>query len=367
MADSLLSQTGIAISTLPETAYNTMFVLASGYDSLVTRARSFPLPSNEKGDDTGTIGRGSKSIYPSVQTTGFLEPQVIEIQDKLNVGSFVKQLRRFMGKPELVGDIQVVEAAIAFRHHYYEQDPDALGRQLPASDIVYRNNGADFVYGGMVGSSLQLQQAGVADPTYTIQHVGSGLYQRIRDITSPAFGTLADPATENYMLGPETRVQYTDPTTTRSMTSGRRLKSISFTANNNLDTNDLRAGAPRVNGTGCPGSGWYRDFLNMGDKTATAQFRVTVDDNMFEWTNAQTDAIITNFTWTNKGYCVPTTAATNQYEVTLKIGKCYFRTPRGGDDNNTLVKDLTVFPVLNASYWGVYKFEVVNGVNAIVQ
>jgi len=366
MAESTLSQTAIAFSTLPETVYNTMFVLAANYTSIVTRARAFPLPSNDKGDDMGVIGRGSKSMYPSLQTSGFLSPVAIEIQDKVNVGSFVNLLTRFMGKPELVGDIQVVETTIAKRHHYYEQDPDVLTRQLPASDIVYRNNGSDFVYGGMCGSSLQLQQTGVADPMYTIQEVGSGLYQRIRDI-SPAFGTLTDPASENWMLGPESRVLYTDPSATRTITANRRMKSISFTANNNLDTNDLRAGASRVNGTACPGSGWYRDFLLMGDKTATVEFRVTTDDNMFEWFSAQKDELITNFTWDMRGYCIPTTAANNQYMVTVKIAKSYFRTPRGGDDNNTLIQDITVFPVINPTYWGVYKFEVVNGSAVIAQ
>lgn len=365
MADSLLQQTVIAYSKLPEVSYNGIYVLASDYNAIVTRARSFPLPSTEKGDDTGVIGGGSKSMYPSYQTTGFLEPIVIEIQDRVNVGSFVTFLRRFEGKPELLADVQVVEATKAWRHHYYEQDPAALGRQLPSTSMVYRNNGADFVYGGTVGSTLQLQQAGVADPMFTLQQVGSGYHQRIRDI-APAFGTVAEPAAENYGLGAESRVQYTDPVATRSLTSTRRLKSIGFSASNNLDTGDLRAGAPRVNGVGCPGQGWYRDFLNMGNKTASAEFRVAIDDNMREWTAAQNDTVLTSFEWDMRGYCVPTTATATQYSVKLSIGKCHFRTPRGGEDNNTLIKDLTVFPVLNASYWGVYKFEVTNGQAGIV-
>lgn len=365
MADSLLSQTGIAYSTAPETIYNTFYALASDYKSIVTRARSFPLPSSEKGDDMGVIGRGSKSMYPSYQLTGFLDPTVIEIQDKVNVGSFATLLRRFMGKPEVVGDILVVEATKAWKHFFYEQDPDALGRQLPSTSMVYRNNGADFVYGGLVGSTLQIQQAGVADPMFTMQLVGSGLHTRIRDI-APTFGSLAEPAAENYMLGAESRVQYTDPQATRSLTSTRRLKSISFSANNNIDTGDLRAGAPRVNGTGCPGDGWYRDFLLMGDKTATAEFRVTMDDDMREFTAAKKDTVITSFEWEMRGYCVPTSASNTQYANKLSIGKCFFRTPRGGEDNNTLIKDITVFPVLNASYWGVYKFEVTNGQSAVI-
>lgn len=365
MADSQLSQTSIAFSSLPETAYNTAYILASEYKSIVTRARSFPLPSNEKGDDLGVIG--DNRVYPSRQTTGFLDPVVVEIQETVNVGWFNNLLRRFMGKPELVGDIAVVEATKAWRHHYYEQDPNSLGRQLPSSSVVYRNNGADFLYSGMVGSTLQIQQAGVADPQFTLQLVGSGLYKRIRDITSPVFGTLPASVVEQTMLGPETRVQYTDPLATRTITNPRRMKSISFTANNNIDTGDLRAGAPRVNGAGCPGGGWYRDFLNMGDKTAAAEFRVAIDDDMREWASAQNDDIITNFTWDMRGYCIPTTAANNQYQCTVKIGKCYFRTPRGGEDNNTMVKDITVFPVVNATYWGGYKFEVINGVNAIYE
>lgn len=368
MPDSYITDTFIAFSLLPEATYGTALLTAANYFSVVTRARLLPLPSNRKSDDLGVIGRGSGSMYPSKQSSDLMNPIGFEMQDRVNVGSFATLLRRYMGHPQVSGDITVVEAAKAWKHTFFEQDPDvdAGGRQLPSSSVVYRNKGADFLHPGCVGATLTVSQTGATKPDYTMAFNNGGFYHRIGEITAPVFGSLGLPAAEEEMHGPDSRVLYTDTGGTRNLVvPDRRLKSISFSANNNLDLADERAGLPSMDGSGCPKKGWYRDFLLFGDRQISATYRVMVDATMREWKQAVEDDVITSFTWNMLGNCVPTTATTSRYGVNLIISKCQFRDPAGNEDANKAVADIVVFPEIQATHYGVYKFEVVNGKSTI--
>jgi hypothetical protein len=326
------------------------------------------LPENSKSDDTGVTGRGSSGMYPSYSENEVMQPTGIELSYTVNVNSFLLKLRRFMGKEMVSGDVTVQEAAIAWRKKMYELDPE-VDRQLPSSSIVYRNNGADFVHGGCVGSTLNVNQTGSQDPQYTMAFLNGGNFKQIRDITSPAFGSLPGVAAENRMKGAETRAQYTDDIGTLSLvTPARRLRSISFSANNNLDVEDERAGLPRIGDVACPNKGWYKDYLNFGDRQISAEMRVMLDYDMREWNAVISNKDITNFTWDMKGYCIPTTATNTQFGLSLIIPYCGFRAPRGGEDGGKMVKDVSVFPMLPASptHYGVYRFEAVTATNALI-
>ena len=370
MADSYGSQTSIAISKLPESSFGTIYDDAtSDYDSILTRARILPMPDIRKSDDMGVVGRGSSSMYPSYSENEVMNPVGLEIQYTVNCNSFLKQLRRYMGKDMVSGDVTVVEATKAWKKIMYELDPD-VSRQLPSSSIVYRNNGADFIHGGCVGSTLNISQQGSQDPQYTMAFMNGGKYLRVRDVDPGPFGTLPAVAAENRLKGAESRVQYTDPAGTLSLvTPNRRLKSISFSANNNLDVEDERAGLPRVGEVACPDKGWYKDYLLFGDRQVSAEMRVMLDDDMREWDAVISNSDITNFTWDMKGYCIPTTAVDTQFGLKLVIPYCGFRAPRGNEDSNKMVTDVTIFPMLPASptHYGVYRFEATVGTsNALI-
>lgn len=371
MSDSYGSQTAIALSKLPETGFGIPYVdAAADYDSILTRARTLPMPDIRKSDDIGVVGRGSSSMYASYTENEVMNPIGIEIQYTVNVNSFLKKLRRFMGKTMVSGDVTVEEASIAWRKKMYELDPD-VSRQLPPSSIVYKNNGADFIHSGCIGSTLNIAQTGSQDPQYTMAFLNGGNYMRTRDVASPGFGVLPAVAAENRLKGAETRVEYTDPAGTLSLvTPARRLKSISFNANNNLDVEDERAGLPRIGATACPDRGWYKDYLLFGDRQIGAEMRVMLDDNMREWDAVMRNRDITSFKWQMKGYCIPTSITNTQYGLDLIIPFCGFRNPRGNEDAGKMVQDIAIFPMLPASptHYGVYRFEaIVGGSNAIIQ
>lgn len=364
MSDSTMTQTTLAYQILNEGAYNEHAETAEDYQTFETTARILPIPDVEKQQDEQRIGGGAASAYPSFQRSGVLIPQAIDISDIVNVDKFPIFANMYYGTPEESGDIAVVEASKAWRHFFYKQNFDLLGRQLPSKTFAMRNNGAAFLYTGGVGGTLQVSQNGITDPRFTFGVVTSGNYLAIDDIND--FGEFALPtrSPDKDMLGAETILTYNDGSS-RSLQG--RWKSFNWQGNNNIDTGDLRAGLARVNNAACPTRGWYRNKLLASDETVTCTFRVAHDDVMREWDNAQKDTVLTTFDILMKGQCIPTTAANNQYAVKISHGKGYFRNIRGGDDNNTAVIDVDFFPVRNGSYFGTHRMEIVNGMNGVIQ
>jgi len=357
MADSTLTQTTFAYSIASEVTYNGAPVLFSDYATFETLARILPLPNAQKQADEPRIGGGAASAYPTFQRSRVLEPMAIDISDIVNTDMLCAKLaRRHMGGVD--GDVAIatVEATKLFKHTFLKRNMDtgAGGRQLPGTSIIMKNNGAYFVYAGCVGGSLQIQQNGVDDPRYTSGLIGTGLY--LDAATYVSAGTFTAPTRDPLrdMLGPETAITYNDGSA-RSLQG--RWKSFSWSSNNNIDTNDLRAGMSRVAAAACPTRGWYRSFLNASDETVSLEFRVAHDGAMLEWNSAQLDTAITSFLIEMKGSCHPTTAANNQFKVGIAVGKSYFRNIRGGDDNNLAVVDVQVFPVRNGSYFGVHQLQ----------
>lgn len=364
MPDSTISQTLLAYSTALEAAFNTNPVLATDFTAFETQARLFFVPNVAKSPDVPRVGAGAASAYPSDQRSSVLEPPAIDIQDVVNVEHFPIFERQHMGQTEVLGDIEELDVGIAYRHHHYKQNFDNDGRQLDSRSIIARNNGATFIYTGCVSNSLQIQQTGIEDPQFTAGFVGSGNYVDYTAI-APPFGQVATPTRDGSkdMLGAETIITYNDGGA-KSL-QGRWI-SFSWTSNNNIQTQNLRAGLPRVNAETCPTNGWYRNQLLADDETYSLEIRIAHDDAMDEWDDAQRNVVLTDFFIDMRGNCIPTTTNDTQYAVGIRTGKCYFRNVRGADDNNDAVLDIAVFGVRNGTHFGVHKFEIVDGSNAII-
>jgi hypothetical protein len=361
--ESLVSQTVIAFSTAPESVYGTNPVTAADFTSMVTRVREMPVTESEKNDDRGVIGRGN-AMYPSYQRSGFRVPTAFEIMDRAHVGRFMPLLRRYMGKTAAAP--VVLEAGIAFGHTFYEADPDVEGLQLPSSSFVYRNNEYDYLHTGCCGSTLQISQTGTADPEMTIGFAGSGNAKRIAT-DYPAFGSLVIPGTDPYMYGASSDAFYTDDASAvqNLTTPDHKLRSLTFTANNNLITDDTRMGMPQADATD-PRRGWYRDFLHFGDREISAEFTMGMDGSYALKNAEELNLNFTTFTWTMKGDVIPTTTTSKRYQLSLVIPKFNLRAPRVGEDNQKRTKSFTIFPVTHSGHYGVYRFNVTNGVSTAI-
>lgn len=361
--ESLTSQTVIAFSTAPESSYGVNPTTAATFTPMVTRVREQPVPDSERSDDRGVIGRGN-AMYPSYQRSGFRIPTAFEISDVAQVGTFAPLLRRFMGKTAAVPT--VVEAGIAFKSIFREADPNVEGLQLPSSSFVYQNNEYDYLLTGGVGSTLQLAQTGTQDPNFTLGIVCSGNAKRI-SVDYPAFGSLAVPGIDPYMYGTSSAIQYTDDgaVTVSLTTPSHKLRSQTFNANNALITDDTRQGMPQVDAAE-PRRGWYRDFLHYGDRDQSFEFTMGMDGDYALKNAEELNLVYTNLTWTMRGDLIPTTASANKYELKLIIPKFHLRLPRVGEDNAKRTKTFAAFPVTHAAYYGLYSFELVNGVSTAI-
>ncbi len=362
MSESLTSQTILGYSTSPESTYGTYPVLASNFTPMVTRVRELPLPDSEKTDDRGVIGRGD-AMYPQFQRSGFRVPTAFSLSDIAQVGALAPLLRRYTGKPG--ASPTTVEAGIAFLHKFYEINPTTEGLQLPSSSWIYSNNEYDHLLSGGCGSTLEFAQTGTADPTFTLAMICSGFSKRISAISG--FGSLAVPGVDPYMYGPMSGAIYTDDSsaTINLTTPTHKLRTLQFTANNNLITGDTRMGMPPVDATQ-PKIGWYRDFLHFGDRDISAVFTMGMDGDYSLMTAEQLNTNYTNFTWTMTGDFIPTTATSSQYYLKVIIPKFTLRAPTSGEDNVKKTKGFTIFPLINATHYGVYHLELQNGVSTTI-
>jgi hypothetical protein len=205
MSEYLVREVKLGLSTLPETAYNEAYVLASDYLGFQMTGTGLLVPDVEKFDDTGKIGAGNE--FPTEQRSGYVLPATMSISDELNTGIAAMLARRAFGGPDLASPT-VVEAGVAYGHDFAMKD-NTVSRQLPSSSLVYALGGADFVWGGCVVDKFSISQTRSGIPTFTADLITSGLNKRIRDI-SPTFGTVPAPATQHYMLGAETSLKFTD-------------------------------------------------------------------------------------------------------------------------------------------------------------
>jgi hypothetical protein len=363
MAESLQSQTVIGFSTAPESGYGVNPVLASAFTPMVVTAgggEDQPLPESEKSDDRGRTGRGN-AMYPSFQRSGFRLPTSFTLADTVQAGTLAPLVRRFMGATS--GVPTEVTPLLYFHHIFYELNPDT-NLQLPSTSVIYQNNEYDYMHRGCVGSTLQVSQTGANDPTFSLGMTGAGVAERVSLIGG--FGSLAIPPKDPYMYGASTAIGYTnDSAVGVSLTTpSHKWRGGNFNANNALITDDTRAGMPQADATE-PRRGWYRDFLHFGDREISADFTMSMDGDYSLKNAEELNLEYTDFSWVMKGDIVPT--LTEKYTVRIVIPKFNLRTPRTGTaTGNKKTKTFTIFPLIHAGHYGVYRFEFVNGVSTAI-
>lgn len=363
MAEYLTRDLRLGISATPETSYNGIKVLGTDFLGMLTTGRGFPIPDREKMDDTGKVGYGDAGEFPREQRSGYVLPATMEITDELNTEIAAVLFRRCLGGADPVpAGADILEPATAFRHRFgMLPNTGVSGRQLPSSSMVYALGGVDFVWGGCVVNTFQVSQTGAAVPTFTAGLISSGLNKRIRNIT-PAFGSVPAPTTQHYMLGAESQLEFTDIDggPVYSVTGAQRLRSFTLTVDNNHRTDDRRAGDSRIQLANIK-KGWYVNRMLHGERTVTAEMTVMLDDDLREYFDADNDNPITGFVYRAKGYYIEDSTV-HQYSFAIHVPKCYFRTPRTGDEGGDAVMTLGIFPVTDNATFGLVTAEVINGV-----
>jgi hypothetical protein len=371
MTDRLTKNMKIGLSRIVEANFNAMVAPNTGaggvppntnnWTGAKTTGRGFPFPSKEKMDDRGKAGTGRE--FQTEQRSGYVNPPTMEIVEELNTDLSFMLARRAVGGPDTVG--APLEAALAYPHMVGMQDADGpAGRQLPSFDVVYSLGGADFVYGGCVVDTFQIEQTRSAVPQMTCGLVGSGLFYRIRDMIVANRPSVPRPAYQHYMLGAESSIEFTDDTGATKVLTDPEQRVLMFraTLNNNIDTGDTRMGDPRLDPTSTK-KGWIRNRLLHGDRDVTAEMTLTLDDELEEWAIANDDVPLTMFKYISRGHYIrvgATTSALHQWQFEWRMPACYFRDPRFTDEGGTAAVGLTIFPVEPDASYGLVEIHCVN-------
>lgn len=363
MAQSRMSQTVIAFSTAPEDEFadvGDLISSAADFTPVVTKARILPVPDQEKITDEGVVG--NQQAGATYTRNGFAIPLGFEFSDTVNVTSFPKILRRWLGTPVADQGYSAYETNKAGIHTLYELDPqDSL--QLPSTAWVYKNNGFDFLDLGVLGSTLQLTQAGAGDPQFVFGMLSSGRHKIIEEF-EVAFGSLGLPAAQRYCYGAKSSLIFTDNVGTRNFTTpAHKLRSFSFNANNNLIPDDTRAGMPQVDPDD-PALGWYRDFLLKGDTDSSGEFSFDLESDRRDFENARRNRALTSLEWLMVSDPVPAVTTPKDYSVKLTVPKFNLRTPRADEAGLLMAQTYGIFPLINSSFYGKFSFEIVDAVLA---
>lgn len=341
MAEFITRQIKLGLSKTAESAYNTPVTGGSNFWGAISTTAGFGIPQLEKLDDLNKVGTGHE--FATYLRNNYWSHSQVQLGDELNTDQAVVLLARAFG-----GDITTAAATGETGEDLFVHDIEiqsGTSRQLPSSTVVTSvgrldssHQGASFIYPGMVVDSIQIQQdSQAAVPQFTADLVGSGKYTQ----TDATIAAIPDTAFQHYIHGAAVSITFNDGTAIDlTDPADQRVRSWSFSYNNNLRRDDRRPGDPfRV--TGDPFSGAYVNRLLRGARSCQAMLTVSLNEDLREFITHRDNVIITSLTITMLGEL----NGTAQHELTIVLPKSYMRAVTPSTDNDDSTLQLEIFPV----------------------
>jgi Phage tail tube protein len=348
MADKLTVNTNIALSKLPETTINDIADLAAEFDGAVTSGYNITLPNVEKIISENLVGTGDE--FPLTSDNDYFSHPSITFSDRVNTTQFARLLARFMSgtsTPVAVG------ATDAF-DHTLQQQASTADPQLKSSTVAAKMGGLDLIMGGMVANSLQVGFTAPAQPTYSVEMIGSGKLEYMADQT-PAL-VLPAPVAQDYMGSIAAIALTLNDGTSFDLSAAGRVQAFNIQASNNVITGDRRPGDPFQTG-GNPDSGAFTNRMTRGVRTVSASLSIYCDDNKREWLDHLNNTTITALVFKMVGRIADDTS---RHEVEFTIPKAIFRTVSVTDNNGKLLYNIEIVPLKDASIAGLFSARIRN-------
>jgi hypothetical protein len=338
----LLSDLQVAMSVLPESAINTPYQLSADFMGMRLNAMPPMVPQAQTQDDADMIGGGDE-FANDVRLYNWLQ-QPHTINGKLNsetAGNWL--LRALMGT---VTDA-VVTATKSWDHSAPMQTR-AQGRTPKYTTLIMNLGGADVLAASMAVNSFTISQQGTAEPTFSVEVIGTGKFQRLRDIVSPAI-VIPQPVAHHYPHGAANIIVLNDGVV-KNLSSLGRVRSWSVSLQNNLVTNDRRPGDP-FKTSGDVRTGSYVRSLLRGKRTASAQIKLALDENLSELDYLTSNTTLTSLSIKNVGE--PITASPDNYEVEWKVPKFKLQTLTGDSEGDDATITLNFLPLRDSVSGGL--------------
>lgn len=343
MAEFITRDLKVLISETPEASYNTTKTTAADVLGAVMTQRTFAVPILNKLDDVNKVGTGFE--FATTLRPDYWTHPVMTLGEDLNSDMAGLLFARALGGTVTTSPQGGAEP-VGWEHTVLMQSA-AQGRQLPSSNLITSignvgvgNEGADFQLMGVCVDSFTVSQNRAETPTWGAELVGSGKFVRPNAVV----GTLPAPATQNYVHGAAVVVTLSNGSPINLSTEGR-IRSWSFTLNNNLRRDDRRPGDPfRVSND--PSSGAYVNRLLRGPRTCSASITVSLSQDMREWISHRDNVVITDLTILCKGNLITGgTGGPFNHLFEIKLPKSYVRTVASTDDNDDAALTIDFFPV----------------------
>lgn len=344
----LLSDGQAAISVLPESSVNTPYQLTADFIGMRANPFSAEVPQVQTVDNMDMIGGGD------------------EFADDVRLYNWLQQPRTFTGKMNtesasnlllraLMGTVtNAVVTALKSWDHSAPMQTRAQGRTPKYTTLIINLGGADIVAASMAVNSYQISQQGTAEPQFSVELIGTGKFQRLRDI-SPAI-VIPYPATHNYFHGAAAVLVLNDGVV-KNLSSLGRVRSWSVGLQNNIVVGDRRPGDPFLT-SGDVRTGAYVRSLLRGKRTATAQLKLALDENLGELDWLTGNTTLTALSIKNVGAPIPTD--TNNYEVEWKVPKFKVQTIVGDSEGDDATITLNFLPLRDPVSGGLVTVRVRN-------
>jgi len=177
MSDFLTINAQLALSKAPEAALNTMHVLAADFNGAVTTALNVGLPNVEKIANEGLIGDGNE--WEDDFINDYVSNPTMTLSDRLNTEQFAILAARHLG-----GAIAHNDLTGAW-DHTIEMAASSADPTPKSSTVAGKFGGLDLLFGGMIVNSLGISFADAAQPTYSAELIGTGLWEYMADQVPP--------------------------------------------------------------------------------------------------------------------------------------------------------------------------------------
>jgi hypothetical protein len=326
-----LSDQNIIFGKTPDSAVNTPRTLAAQVIGARINPMMPPLPEINRSPDN-MIGDGTERAQKL--RVGWLIPRQLPLAGRLNT-----ELAASLGMRCLAGVTTVTPVTAGSSYDVVTtMQTKAMGRLPKLSTIGFLLGGYDFIWPSMAVDSFEITFDQANDVNFSAAMINTGYYVRNQDLGIPLVGPSVP---EYHLMHPAgTRVTFSNGTTI-DYAQDARLLSGACSLGNGIVVKQL-PGDPYLEPTNRKSGAYSRD-IHRGTRVPAARCKFQMDEDLAEFTMAQTGTDITSLTFLFQGE--DAIAATPEfYEFEWEYPLAEIETLQSDPDGDDAAVTMTFYP-----------------------